>query len=66
MIKFISYNERQFGEELRSDALSCFRIICIIVATIAPTVIAANIVSAIPMSVTTKNAAVNALFLSNF
>ncbi len=66
MIKFISYNERQFGEELRSDALSCFQIICIIVATITPIVIAANIVSAIPMSVTTKNAAVNALFLSNF
>jgi len=36
------------------------------VATIAPTITAANIVPAIPMSVTTENAAVNALFLLNF
>jgi len=66
MIKFISYNGRQVGEELRSDALPYFQIICMIVATIAPTIIAANIVFAIPMPVTTENAAVNALFLSNF
>ena len=66
MIKFISYNERQVDKELRSDALPYFQIICMIVATIAPKIIAANIVSAIPMSVTTENAAVNALFLSNF
>ena len=66
MIKFISYNERQVGEELQSEALPYFQIICMIVATIAPTIIAANIASTIPMSVTTENAAVNALFLSNF
>lgn len=73
MTKFISYNERHVVKSQQRDALSHFQIICITVATIASTIIAANIFSAIPMSVTTENAAVNAptnapikaLFLSN-